>query len=136
MAAKSRRRGGGFGGSLLTVPQALPDDDEPTTAPEAGEPPGQVERERVPEPASSPEPAVGSIVAGENRDTQARDAEPAGAGDERAGRKTPPSTIRLNDSAGSALWGAYVEAKSHDPFLSYRQYASAVVLDGIAARKG
>jgi hypothetical protein len=44
---------------------------------------------------------------------------------------TPPSTIRIDDKAGHQLFEAFVEAKRQDPFLSYRQFASSIVLDGL-----
>jgi len=50
-------------------------------------------------------------------------------------RERPPSTIRLDDRAGRELWDAYVKAKTQDPFLSYRQFASGVVLDGLATHR-
>lgn len=43
----------------------------------------------------------------------------------------PPTTVRLSDRAGAALWEAFVEAKRDDPFLTYVEYASAVVTDGL-----
>jgi hypothetical protein len=42
----------------------------------------------------------------------------------------------LSERASEALWAAFVEAKNADPFLSYRQYASRIVQDGLAAHNG
>jgi hypothetical protein len=50
------------------------------------------------------------------------------------GRKAP-STIRLDDRAGNPLYDAFLGAKQQDPFLSYRQFASGIVLDGLAAHR-
>jgi hypothetical protein len=52
-----------------------------------------------------------------------------------AAAKKPPGTLRLNDVAGGQLWDAFLEAKDADPFLSYRKFASDVILDGLAARQ-
>lgn len=119
-----------FGGQLLTVPTPLPDDDESKP----------VEKsvstiEELPPPAKStePEPAaeepappseLTSAVSDEHAVPETRSARPS--------RERAPGTIRLDDKAGQALWGAYLEAKIQDPFLSYRQFASRVVLDGLA----
>ncbi len=57
--------------------------------------------------------------------------QPVPAADTVRGRQGPPSTLRITDAAGEALWAAYLVAKTADPFLSFRQFASAVVLDGL-----
>lgn len=49
-------------------------------------------------------------------------------------RDTPPATLRLNDEASTTLWRAYLTEKARDPFMSLRQYASKVVLAGLANR--
>lgn len=144
----ANRRRGGFGGSLLRVPQALPDDDEPTPEPQRTEPDGEdraepVVEEPAAEPAAEPElqsEETGSVVAIEEkrpgpRPARAAAPEPSPPVEEQRGSRKPPATIRLNDRAGEALWQAYLEAKTADPFLSYRQFASLVVLDGLAADK-
>lgn len=76
--------------------------------------------DRAPNPASS-EPAAPAQQA-----VRTPAAEPG-----RTGRSGPPATLRLNEQAGAALWDAYLAAKQADPFLSYRQFASAVVLQGL-----
>jgi hypothetical protein len=135
VAARSGRRSGGFRGNLLGVPQALPD-DEATTASTTGETPKRGRQDLLTEPTARPDTTwAESSVNDENPDALPKEAEPANAEDVHGRRKTAPSTIRLNDPAGSALWNAYIEAKTRDPFLSYRQFASAVVLHGIAATK-
>lgn len=97
-------------GSMLGLgPVApLPDDDEDVPVPQA--PPA------APEPQAEPPAAPVAAV----------DA----AASERA-RKGPPSTLRVNDTAGAALWEAFLVAKSQDPFLSFRQFTSHVVMDGL-----
>jgi hypothetical protein len=136
--AKSRR-GGAFGGSLLAVPTPLPDDeaasppaaDEPAAEPVDAAPPvteaPQVEDEPVPPtltvaPDSEPDPEPPVINSSPPVNT--------GRGD-----KKPPSTIRLDDKAGHPLFDAFLEAKRLDPFLSYRQFASGIVLDGLTAHR-
>jgi len=52
-----------------------------------------------------------------------------------APRERPPGTIRLDDRAGQALWEAYVHVKTQDPFLSYRQFSSQIILDGLTAHR-
>jgi hypothetical protein len=118
----TRKRGGAIGG-LLSVPTPLPDDDQAAVAPveavqTAQEAPAVMEGlpERKNAPAPTPEPV---------RTAEA----PADA------RKGPPGTIRLNDTAGRTLWEAYLTAKATDPFLSYRQFASEVVAEGLSARE-
>jgi hypothetical protein len=49
----------------------------------------------------------------------------------RGGRDRPPA-LRLSDHATTELWQAYLAAKQADPFLSYRQFASSIVLIGLA----
>lgn len=74
-----------------------------------------------PEPQAPPEPPAA--------------AERAAPQPARSPRAHPPSTIRLAAQAGQQLWQAYLEAKHANPFLSYRQFASGVVLDGLAAHR-
>src|SRR4051812_32087307 len=101
-------------GGLLAVPQALPDDDHAaetiSEAPEVvPESPRLVEETTTaPSPlkAVEPEPAPAQTSAVPTR------AVPAA-----------PSTLRVNDAAGKALWEAFLVAKHVDPFLSYRQFA-------------
>jgi hypothetical protein len=127
-----------FNSLVSGVPQALPDEDEDLavspsaetqeddTAGVAASVPERVERaaevvsirdegpaavQREPEVLDDPAPAI---------------AKP---------QKPAPGTIRLNEHAGATLWEAYLDAKAIDPFLSYRQFASSVVLDGIAAQQ-
>ena len=64
--------------------------------------------------------------------------EPAAGGPSAAaasprGRQGPPSTLRVNEAAGKALWDGYLAAKAEDPFLSFRSYTSQIVLLGRAA---
>jgi len=149
-------------GSLLGPVQPLPDDDEEPTppprklaaAPEprklaaAPEPrklaaaPEPREREREPEPptpvarptpapAPEPEPAP-------PEETPAPD--PAASAPPRAAegsrrRQGPPATLRVNDVAGRALWDAFLVEKAQDPFLSYREFVSRVVLAGLGKEK-
>lgn len=116
MATRSRR-GGAFGaGSLLGVPQALPDDDNE-------QPPSE---EQPAPPERAPEPVVATVsVVGPP------EAEPPPSG----ARKGPPTTYRLNDPASAAVWEAFTKAKTADPFLSLRQFTSDVVLEGLASRE-
>jgi hypothetical protein len=126
----SRRsnRGGAFGGSLLAVPNPLPDDDLILPAEDS-----PTEREfdtdtKVPASlaaAHSPSPAL------EPKAQEEDDAHPVSALRGSAVGRRPPSTIRIDDKAGHQLFEAFVEAKRQDPFLSYRQFASSIVLDGL-----
>lgn len=107
-------------GSLLGPVTPIPDDDDPQT-------PSRPSRRSLPvepePPASSPAPAAAHAPPAAQRTTaQAPPAE---------SRRNPPATLRLNDIAGSALWDAFLIAKAGDPFLSYRQFASHVVLNGL-----
>lgn len=110
------------GGSLLGPVAPLPDDDDetqesPPSAPESGvveEAPAEPVV-TAPEPQAPPVPAPAAVDA---------------AVTER-GRKGPPGTLRVNDNASTALWAAYLEAKTADPFLSFRQFTSGVVMDGL-----
>jgi len=125
----SRRsnRGGAFGGSLLAIPTPLSDDEPIPSAKEpAAEQADAAPRVPdglavVPQPSPDLEPK-----AKKEDDAQSASAEWGSA----AGRR-PPSTIRLDDKAGHQLFDAFVEAKRQDPFLSYRQFASGIVLDGL-----
>jgi hypothetical protein len=115
-----------FGGKLLAVPTPLPDDDEAqpvetsTSTVEELPPPAKPTEPTPPLPEHAP-PSLEQTP--DQRHT---------ASLSRPNRERAPGTIRLNDRAGQALWEAYVEAKIQDPFLSYRQFASGVVHDGIA----
>ena len=129
MPASGRSKRSSFGGSLLSVPAPLPDDEppgpahvaeesapvtvSPSVAPDA--PPETLPPE--PPPSGATSPAVG----------ERPNVHPA-----RPSRERPPGTIRLGDQAARQLWEAYIETKQADPFLSYRQFASGVVLDGLA----
>jgi len=127
----SRRsnRGGAFGGSLLAVPNPLPDDDViPPTEESLTE---QEFDTDTTVPASlaaghSQSPALENPKAQEEDD-----AYPVSALRGSAVGRRPPSTIRIDDKAGYQLFEAFVEAKRQDPFLSYRQFASSIVLDGL-----
>jgi hypothetical protein len=126
----SRRsnRGGAFGGSLLAVPNPLPDDDLIAPAEESPTEPEFDTDTTVPASlaaAHSPSPDL-EPKAQEEDDAHAVSALRGSA----IGRR-PPSTIRIDDKAGHQLFEAFVEAKRQDPFLSYRQFASSVVLDGL-----
>ncbi len=116
MATKSRRGGAFGGGSLLGVPQALPDDDNEQSQPE--------ERPVLPEPVEEPATTAAPVVA-------QPEAEPASS----SARKGPPTTYRLNDPASVAVWEAFNVAKTADPFLSLRQFTSDVVREGLASRE-
>jgi hypothetical protein len=120
----TRKRGGAIGG-LLSVPQRLPDDEEepaPSAAPAEAA------------PAASEPPPMAEVLSEAERVTTPAPAAPVD-GPPEASRKGPPGTIRLNETAGRTLWEAYIEAKTRDPFLSYRQFASEVVGDGLAVRQ-
>jgi hypothetical protein len=98
---------------VTTAPSSSPQvEDEPATPPPA----------LTVAPDPDPEP-----------DRPAVDSPPAV--DKGRGDKKPPSTIRLDDRAGHPLFDAFLEAKRQDPFLSYRQFASGIVLDGLAAHR-
>ena len=126
----SRRsnRGGAFGGSLLAVPNPLPDDDLIAPAEESPTEPEFDTDTTVPASlaaAHSPSPAL------EPKAQEEDDAHPVSALRGSAVGRRPPSTIRIDDKAGRRLFEAFVEAKRQDPFLSYRQFASSIVLDGL-----
>lgn len=146
-----RKRGGTFSGSLLDVPTPLPDEDdrvgeepsEPSSPPAAvlaPEPPPQAPEPPAPEPAAGapdvqPEPDAAASDETAGRQPGSRRSRGSGAATSGASRERPPATIRLDDRAAPQLWDTYVEAKQADPFLSYRQFASGVVLDGLAAHR-
>lgn len=109
MPAKSRPGRPAFGGKLLAVPTPLPDDETPP-------PQGSASAAEEPPPAQPPEPTPAPSP-------------------RRPTRERPPGTIRLDDRAGQALWEAYVQTKTQDPFLSYRQFASQIILDGLTAHR-
>ncbi|MCA1694816.1 MAG: hypothetical protein LC749_08830 [Actinobacteria bacterium] len=135
-------RGNKFGGALLAgVPQPLADDEEE-----------QIVASRAPEATQAASaPAEPAMEEQHQREDDAvivdiRDEEPASATEQPEdanprptarpkAEKQAPGTIRLNEQAGRSLWDSYLEAKTDDPFLSYRQFASAVVLDGLASRQ-
>ncbi len=79
-------------------------------------------------------PAEVTVSTPDNFPEQSEDVDPRPAARPKA-EKQAPGTIRLNEQAGRSLWESYLEAKTDDPFLSYRQFASAVVLDGLASRQ-
>lgn len=134
MPPKSRTGRPTFGGNLLAVPTPLPDDDDaPPSEDLVGEEPSSpvqpVDQTPVPEPVPpQPHPTTASPDTPDS-------ARPASPTPNRSTRERPPSTIRLDDRAGRELWDAYVKAKTQDPFLSYRQFASGVVLDGLATQR-
>lgn len=129
MATKKRT---GFGGTLLGTPQPLPDEDDapapvqapqpPVAAVEAPEEARTTELERAPAPRSRPAARPKAAPA------------PSEAQPRLPVAKSAPGTLRLNDVAGPALWAAYLEAKASDPFLSYRQFASNIVMAGLGRR--
>jgi hypothetical protein len=126
-------RGATFSGNLLAVPTPLPDDDEQ-------EPVGErAPANEAPRPLQEALPAQESETAAEDRPAATEDPTPDGAGGQtvqiRPGRDRAPGTLRIDGRAGEPLWQAYIEAKSVDPFLSYRQFASGIVLDGLAVHK-
>lgn len=93
--------------SLLGQPQPLPDDDAPA----------------VETPMTKPAPH-GSAAPASTAEPQASP----------RGDKAPPGTIRLNEAAGRSLWEAFAAEKASNPFLSYRQFASDVIVRGLKAR--
>jgi hypothetical protein len=132
---KSRtQRRTAFSGSLLAVPEPLPD-DEPT----------QVSSSRqalaaVPEPEPPSDKAPTAMPAeGEEPNsvptTKEAPSPPEPNQPATAKRDRPPETVRLDKRASAELWDVYIKAKKADPFLSYRQFASGVVLDGLAAHR-
>ncbi|MGH7745241.1 MAG: hypothetical protein ACREQ5_10655 [Candidatus Dormibacteria bacterium] len=129
MPPKNRSGRSAFGGKLLAVPTPLPDDDE-ESASAAEEVPPTKPTEPPPAPESASvllEPAPASL--------QRPPDEANAASPRRPSRERAPGTIRLDDRSGQALWEAYIEAKVQDPFLSYRQFASRVVHDGLAVHR-
>jgi hypothetical protein len=95
--------------SLLSqTPQPLPDDDEPAAAAEASKP------------------------AGEGRQARARAAsKPA-----QAPRPRGATTVRLRPPAADALSEAWLDERQQtDPKLSYPEFASMIVLRGLADYK-
>ena len=131
MATKKRT---GFGGTLLGTPQPLPDEDDAPMPVRAPQPPAAAvevaEEARAAEPEPEPAPAPGSRPAVRQKAAQP----PSEAQPTPPAAKSAPGTLRLNDVAGAALWAAYLEAKASDPFLSYRQFASNVVIAGLDRR--
>jgi hypothetical protein len=117
----------GFGSLLNGPPQPLPDDDNPVVSTDRAAPDPKSER---------PEQRAEVI---DLRDEKPASSEPqqvaAASAHALKQEKQAPGTIRLNEQASSELWRAYVEAKAADPFLSYRQFASTVVLEGLRAHK-
>ena len=134
MPPKSRTGRHTFGGNLLAVPTPQPDDDAPlsedtTPVGEERSPVQRVDQTPVPEPVTPrPQPTTTSPPTPDS-------ARPTSPTPNRPVREHPPSTIRLDDRAGRELWDAYVKAKTQDPFLSYRQFSSGVVLDGLATQR-
>jgi hypothetical protein len=140
-----RRPGGGFGGSLLAVPTPIPDDDEVdqqeastpaavTPAPQstAAQTPSDVKSGNDERPAERRADPDREVIDDEvSQQPPAHQTPPA---PQRIGKR-PPSTIRLDDRAGHPLFDAFLVAKQQDPFLSYRQFASGIVLDGLAAHR-
>jgi len=126
------------------TPQPLPEDEEPTSVSATDEPVAATVEVAPPvtaAPSSSPQvedepatpPPALTVAPDPKPDRPAVDSPPAV--DKRRGDKKPPSTIRLDDRAGHPLFDAFLEAKRQDPFLSYRQFASGIVLDGLAAHR-
>jgi hypothetical protein len=118
----------GFGSLLNGPPQPLPDDDTPVAS---------TENRAAPDPESERPDRSAEVI--DLRDEKPASPEPqqvtaAPAHAPKQGKQAP-GTIRLNEQAGGELWRAYVEVKAADPFLSYRQFASTVVLDGLRAHK-
>ena len=128
----SRRsnRGGAFGGSLLAVPTPLPDDEVIPLAAESAEHAPDV-GPRDPESLAIALPQRSPALEAQVEDDAQFESAVRGSA---AGRR-PPSTIRLDERAGHPLFDAFVEAKRQDPFLSYRQFASGVVLDGLTLHR-
>ena len=122
-------RGGAFGGSLLAVPTPLSDDDP--LSPTEESPTEQSSETDTTVPASlaaarsQPSPVL------EPEAPEEDDAHSVSAVRGSAAERRPPSTIRIDDKAGHQLFEAFVDAKRLDPFLSYRQFASGIVLDGL-----
>lgn len=115
-----RARRPSFGGNLLNVPQPLPDDEAPV-------PSGQDSAAPPADGAGAPTDPTAPPSAGEQQTSA------VGAGNAARGRA--PGTIRLTEDAAAQLWASYVEAKNLDPFLSYRKFASSVILDGLATAR-
>ncbi len=112
------RRGRGFGGSLIGMPSRLPEDDDEPEAPA----PAAIPDRTLAEPEPAPEPA-----APPRRPATKRATAPRGRR-----RESAPQTVRLSGPASSALWDGYLAAKEEDPFLTYVDYASGIVTDGLA----
>ena len=135
MPPRSRTaRGATFSGNLLAVPTPLPDDDEQPQVGESTPTTGGPRPLRTPSPPThEPAPAI------EDQQCAVKDPIPDGGAEQtvqtRPGRDRAPGTLRIDGRAGEPLWDAYVEAKTVDPFLSYRQFASGIVLDGLAVHK-
>jgi cell pole-organizing protein PopZ len=123
---------------LLTKPQELPDDDDETSPEEQADPATSAPVAAVytvtdHAPSVPPTMPTQSVAPEEEREPaqeppQVKEAKQSPA-------KKPPGTLRLNEVAGSQLWDAFLEAKDADPFLSYRKFASDVILDGLATRR-
>lgn len=135
MPPKSRtQRRTAFSGSLLTVPEPLPDDD-PTpetssrqTLAAVPEPEPQSDKAPTAVPPEREEP--NSVPTTKEAPSPPEPNQPA-----TAKRDRPPETVRLDKRASAELWDVYIQAKKADPFLSYRQFASGVVLDGLVAHR-
>lgn len=129
MPARSRK--GGF--NLLSSPQPIVDDDDDETSPPAAS--GAASPLPKPQVVPEPEPEERKVEAAPKPIAAKPAAAKSAPSPVRPGVKAPPGTIRLNQAAGTSLWDEYLEAKTADPFLSYRQFASDVVKDGLAARR-
>lgn len=127
--SRGSSRGGAFGGSLLAIPTPLPDDEPIPSAEESAAEQAPDAAPGVPEGLAvvRPQPSPDLEPKAQKED----DALSASAEWGSAAGRRPPSTIRLDDKAGHPLFDAFVEAKRQDPFLSYRQFASGIVLDGL-----
>lgn len=137
MPPKSRtQRRAAFSGSLLTVPEPLPDDD-PT---QEASPKQALAAAPEPEPQSDKAPTAVPAKCEEPHSLPTTQEVPSPPTPEpnqpaTAKRDRPPETVRLDKRASAELWDVYIQAKTADPFLSYRQFASGVVLDGLATHR-
>lgn len=113
-------------GSLLGPVEPLPDEEPPPSRPPTTEPLAAAPAPAVEEAAP---PAPPTPRAAEPEPEPEPPAPPAPAPERR--RERPPTTLRVNKAAAAALWDAFLEAKTADPFLSFAQFTSGVVLDGL-----
>jgi hypothetical protein len=127
MQPGERKRASFGGGSLLGPVKPIPDDDVPTAEPDPTPPTVSEPEEEQPSVVPARAPQIDAERAERVRRRGGRPMARRRRGIEDEG----PATIRLDEGAKAALWESFVRAKQQDPFLTYTEHASAIVMDGI-----